>query len=380
MGTSGAKSAGARPAAGANAANWTDETWWRAEIDAAIDGRDPVLSNVRITLAHRELSLALREVTGAGSGANFHTWAVWGSKKAGRTIRQEDVPWLPGAGAGLGAALGAAVAMSVARSAPTSAPTSAPRRAPRTRMLAAAVTAGTALNALIHRVLSATATQIFGGNVTVLDDIGRQTARFVSTFLDPAARTDAELERFLAPLRTGPTDQGGQELLRTAYRHYLEVARTPPSDERDERMLTANLLAILHEHHRLDPYIDAAMPRSVRPLVTRYLLTFSLGTEVMRVSRDVTARGPAGFPDTLRTIEFPELARLLDGPGGLDRTPNSLDGSGAGDWTALADRMNFIVDLFRTRQFDDNLFAPPFPQPEWDALIRSHPNLRSCQR
>ena len=130
------------------------------------------------------------------------------------------------------------------------------------------MTAGTALNALIHRVLAATATQIFGGNVTVLDDIGRQTARFVSTFLDPAARTDAELERFLAPLRTGPTDQGGQELLRTAYRHYLEVARTPPSDERDERMLTANLLAILHEHHRLDPYIDAAMPRSVRPLVT----------------------------------------------------------------------------------------------------------------
>ena len=376
MGTSGAKAAGAQPAGGAQPANWADETWWRAEIDAAIDGRDPVLSNVRITLAHRELSLALREVTGTGSGANFHTWAVWGSKKAGRTIRQEDVPWLPVAGAGLGAALGAAAAASAARSAARS----APGRAPRTRMLAAAVTAGTALNALIHRVLSGTATQIFGGNVTVLDDIGRQTARFVSTFLDPAKRTDAELERFLALLRTGPTDQGGQELLRTAYRHYLEVARTPASDERDERMLTANLLAILHEHHRLDPYIDAAMPRSVRPLVTRYLLTFSLGTEVMRVSRDVTARGPAGFPDTLRTIESPELARLLDGPGGLDRTPNSLDGSGAGDWTTLADRMNFIVDLFRTRQFDENLFAPPFGQSEWDALIRSHPNLRSCQR
>ena len=169
-------------------------------------------------------------------------------------------------------------------------------------------------------------------------------------------------------------------MLRTAYRHYLEVARTPPSDERDERMLTANLLAILHEHHRLDPYIDAAMPRPLRPLVTRYLLTFSVGTEVMRVSRDVTARGAAAFPETLRTIELPELACLLDGPGGLDRTPNSLHGSGAGDWTELADRMNFIVDLFRSRQFDENLFAPPFPQAEWDALIRRHPDLRSCRR
>ena len=356
--------------------SWTDETWWRAEIDAAIDGRDPVLSNVRITFAHRQLSLALRQITGPGSGANFHTWAVWGSKKAGRTIRREDVPWLPRATTTLGA--GATVAVL--------------RRAPRTRLLAAAVTAGAAVNALTHRVLSRTATQIFDGNVTVLDDIGRQTARFVSTFLDPADRTDDELERFLAPLRTGPAHEGGQELLRVAYRHYLEVARTPPSDERDERMLTANLLAILHEHHRLDPYIDAAMPRLLRPLVTRYLLTFSLGPEVMRVSRDVTARGTAAFPETLRTIELPELARLLDGPGGadgpggvdgqagLDRTPDSLLGSGARDWTELTDRMNFIVDLFRTRQFDENLFAPPFSQPEWDALVSAHPDVRSCVR
>ena len=348
----------------AGRADWTDETWWRAEIDAAIDGRDPVLSNVRITLAHRQLSLALREVTGPSSGANFHTWAVWGSKKAGRTIRQEDVPWLPGVATALGAGAAGAVA----------------RRTTRTRMLTAALTAGVTLNALIRRVLSRTSTQIFGGNVTVLDDIGRQTARFVSTFLDPADRTDDRLEQFLAPLRTGPAETGGQELLRTAYRHYLEVARTPPSDERDERMLTANLLAILHEHHRLDPYIDAAMPHMVRPLVTRYLLTFSLGTEVMRVSRDVVARGPGAFPETLGTIELPELARLLGGPGGLDRTPNSLHGSGARDWTELADRMNFIVDLFRTRQFDENLFAPPFSQPEWDALVRAHPDVRSCAR
>ena len=96
---------------------------------------------------------------------------MWGSKKAGRTIRQEDVPWLPGLGVGVGAALGAAAATAASRA--------AGRSAPRTRLLAAAVTAGGALNALTHRVLSGTATQIFGGNVTVLDDIGRQTALHV---------------------------------------------------------------------------------------------------------------------------------------------------------------------------------------------------------
>ena len=70
----------------------------------------------------------------------------------------------------------------------------------------------------------------------------------------------------------------------------------------------------------------------------------------------------------------------LDGPSGLDRTPDSVLGSGARDWTELADRMNFIVDLFRTRQFDEHLFASPFSPPEWDALVRAHPDVRSCAR
>jgi hypothetical protein len=71
---------------------WSDQAWWHARIDHAIDVRHPVLSNLRITLVHRELSLALRRLIGDDSGANFHTWAVWGSKTAGRTIRREDLP------------------------------------------------------------------------------------------------------------------------------------------------------------------------------------------------------------------------------------------------------------------------------------------------
>ena len=54
-----------------------------------------MLANLRITLVHRDLSLALRRLIGDSSGANFHTWAVWGSKTAGRTIRHEDLP-MPG--------------------------------------------------------------------------------------------------------------------------------------------------------------------------------------------------------------------------------------------------------------------------------------------
>jgi len=53
-------------------------------IDDALATADPVLCNLKITLAHSELSIGLHERLGPESGANFHTWAVWGSKKAGR--------------------------------------------------------------------------------------------------------------------------------------------------------------------------------------------------------------------------------------------------------------------------------------------------------
>src|SRR5690349_21671481 len=71
-----------------------DPAWWTDQIDEAITTPDPGLANLRVTVVHYRLSLALRSVLGPDSGANFHTWATWGSKKAGTTIRQEDVPHL----------------------------------------------------------------------------------------------------------------------------------------------------------------------------------------------------------------------------------------------------------------------------------------------
>ena len=297
---------------------WADQARWSARIDEAVDDCDPVLSNLRITLVHRELSIALRWLIGDDSGANFHTWAVWGSKTAGRTIRREDLP-VP---------------------------------------LRALTSAG-----VLGRLADRAARSIFSGNATVLDDIGRQSARFLS-----AAASDETFEAFEAQLRPGPPESGGQDLLRAAYRHYRKAAGTADADRRDELMLYANLLAILHEHHRLEPYIDASLPKPVRRLVTARLLGFSIGHESMRVSENVAPDRGAAFPATLATIEDRDLAALLDGPRGLDRTPDSLDGSAAHDWTELSDRMNFICDLFRSRQLDPELFEPPYTDAQ-DAAI-----------
>jgi hypothetical protein len=339
---------------------WAEQTWWKDRIDAATSGTDPVLCNLKITLAHAELSTALHEITGPESGANFHTWAVWGSKKAGRTIRQQDISLLSPTGvralAAIGAGVGAAVSQGTVR-----------RRAGTS--LAAGASIGAGLRTTRRAFLGQAAQRIFGGNVTVLTDIGRQSARFVCAFLQPSHRTEAGLEEFLSGLRPGSASVGGQDLLREAYRCYFQAAREPDADRRDESMLCANLFAILHEHQRLEPYIDSSVPRPLRRLVTEHLLSYSVGPEGMRVSRDVPQLHGTAFPQTLQTIEMPELQSFLDGPQGWDRTPDTLTGSAAEDWTRLADRMNYIVDLFRSRQDDSNLFAAPFSDRQRDAIL-----------
>lgn len=230
-------------------------------------------------------------------------------------------------------------------------------------------TAGALANSAVGRLVNRAANDIFGGNATVLEDIGRQTARFVSLLSRPGEDREGRLADFLAGLRAGPAMSGGQDLLRGAYRHYYDAGRETDRDRRDELMLCANLLAILHEHQRLQPYIAASVPRPLRRFVTKRLLGFSVGAEAMKVSIDVPTRGASPFPDTLMTIEDPELESLLVGPQGWDRTPNSPAGSAAGDWTKLSDRMNFIVDLFRTRQADPMLFAPPYPDRQRETIL-----------
>jgi hypothetical protein len=346
------------------AQQWADDAWWQAYIDAAVGGSDPVISNLRITLAHEELSLALSQITGRESGANFHTWAVWGSKTAGRTIRREDLPLRPRDGEMLGALLagGATVAL---------------RRGKVSRRLGLTMLRGAAAVGLVSGAadlfVDRAASHIFGGNVTVLDDIGRQSARFVSVLSRPSENRDREVQEFLAGLQPGPTTSGGQDLLRGAYRHYYDASRETDRDRRDELMLCGNLLAILHEHQRLQPYIKASVPPVLERFVTKRLLGFSVGAEAMKVSVDVPTRGPSPFPDTLMTIEAPDLANLLVGPHGWDRTPNSPVGSAAGDWTNLSDRMNFIVDLFRSRQADPGLFTPPYSDGQREAILTGRP-------
>ena len=168
----------------------------------------------------------------------------------------------------------------------------------------------------VGRLADRAARSIFSGNATVLDDIGRQSARFLS-----AAASDGAFEAFEAQLRPGPPESGGQDLLRAAYRHYREAAGAADPDHRDELMLYANLLAILHEHHRLEPYIDASLPKPVRRLVTARLLGFSIGHESMRVSENVAPDRGAAFPGRLPRSRTATSRRCSTVPAGWTGPP-----------------------------------------------------------
>ncbi|WP_263355930.1 hypothetical protein [Acidicapsa ligni] len=68
----------------------TSERWIKA-IEEACAEPDMSYSNQLITRLHYLLSEALADRLGRAGGPNFHSWAVWGSRKAGATIRQEDL-------------------------------------------------------------------------------------------------------------------------------------------------------------------------------------------------------------------------------------------------------------------------------------------------
>ena len=347
-------------------AHWTDQEWWTAQIDSAIADPDPAAVNSRITLLHRELALALRRVTGADAGPTYHAWAVWASLKAGRVIRREEggsvVAGAPLAGFATGCL-------------------SATAHRGRGRHLGARITgaigvgvlAAVAARAGARRAQSQASSAILAGNVAVIDDVGRHSARFACMFARPADRTEDTLEEFLAPLSSVPSAQGGQSLLRQAYRQYFRAAGESDPFLRDQAVLLGNLSILLHEHWRLQRFFDAAIPHGARRIVTAHLLHYEVAGETLSVGCDVTPlAGLDAYPQTLTDVVLPELQAFLDQ---WERKPNTTKGSAAHDWTRIGDRMNYIVELLRTRHHNPELFRAPFDQAT-QALILARADRR----
>lgn len=99
---------------------------------------------------------------------------------------------------------------------------------------------------------------------------------------------------------------------------------------------------------------------------TKFLMELRLPDGILRLGCDVPSPpGAPLFPPALQTLDDSELQALLErfGAGGP-----TARGSGAKNWADLPERMQYILELFRSRQQDPRLFEPPF-DPEQTAAI-----------
>lgn len=301
---------------------------------------DPVLRNLQITQSYHDLGVAIAERLGRRD-ACWASFAVWASRTAGRFIRGE---WLP---------------------------------EPLRRVLARMSPGGSRrIEGLDERIGS----HLAEGNRKVYAEIAPLFVELVRLLDLPAADRPAALDRSLATLRPGAVQHGGQAALSRALRAFVEAASLPTGPERAQQILLGNLLIGAHEQYRLQAQIEGALDlvgrlrpafrdarlrgawrrleARLRQHVTHAMVRLDLPGLSVSVGRDVPAL-PDGsmFPADLRSVSHPELRAVL---ARFDRTPDTTRGSAAADWGDYGDRMNYVVDLFRSRQQLPGLSHPPF--------------------
>ena len=356
------------------------------DVDRIAGGAEPVRRNLQITLCYSDLSDALGALM--PGNANWCTFAVWASKQAGVTIRDEDL-----------------------------------ERALRARLLRSGVLQGTILRlidlvggSVEHHVhVLAKVIADFGpfrrsseavarGNRKVYEEIGREFARFLPLVAKGRQESRDAIDEFCSALRPGaPPD--GQQLLRDAFHAYYRARFDPDPDRAAQLALLANLKIGFHEQNRLQPEIAEALdavvvpPAALQDLVhdavveqlplfgrlTRFLLPWirrrykalaaDIAEELAQVAEDVATQHLMSImlppdrilslahdldlpiPLALQTLTNEDLVALLSP---LEPTPGSLAGTGARDWADLDERMRFIAALFRCEQQDALLFGWPF--------------------
>lgn len=310
----------------------------QAVVAAIIQDPEPVRRNYAITRSYHELTRAVGERMGTGD-IPWTGFAAWASETAGEFIRRD---WLAPELHGL--------------------------------LSRAKGPVGLLYNEMDLRVR----TLVAAGNLKVYAEIAPRFVELLAV-LDSAGARRARLRRALiAGLRAGPVQSGGQAALAQALDAYLEAAECVDDRRRAQLVLLANLLIGYHEQYRLQPEIAGSLgaasvalpaPRGlwqralqrrfiaiVRRFSTRFM-QIRLPGAPLKLGEDVPPLGRAGmFPEALARVDLPALARLLEA---FDRTPDTVEGSAARDWAALDDRMNYLVDLFRTRQRDPRLWASP---------------------
>lgn len=365
----------------------------QAEVETIIRMEDPVLRNLHITQTYHVLTLALTDVFGE-TDASWCAQATWASKTAGQFIRKDVLPGLM-------------------RDLLERADVVTRGIAELQDRLLGAWGASVGIPFVLSRALEAAtdevARHVARGNLIVFEELGPLYTAMLEAFRGLTRPDPGAVERLVSRLAPGPIEEGGQDMLIRAVRAYHDAIFTQELRKRAELMFLANALVGYHEQTRLQGPVSSALnaplrelfldhlvefcrtdpnsrvrdlpdwgvrkaftplanrlERCWRELATHALMTMVLPDLTLRLAEDIPALTPEeDFPPNLMRLEHPELVALM---AELDRTPDDTAGSAARDWGRLSDRMNLIVDLFRSRQQHRLMYDQPFTFLQVDAF------------
>lgn len=245
---------------------------------------------------------------------------------------------------------------------------------------------------IIGRILTGISLRISEGNLLVFAELALAYNDFVAEFSADDDQDKDKLAEYLGHFRPGPVEEGGQGYLIEAFKAYYEARLAADAKRKAELVFLANMLVGLHEQTRLQPKIAEALytpvdkvlgeqVRMITPLgnrisgwlhkallgishrvfariATQLFMTIYLPTGDLRLGSDVRpSKRDESFPPDLQKIQSERVLEIL---ARYDRSGDTLRRSRADDWSNLDDRMNFIVDLFRSYQQARALFEPPF--------------------
>ena len=334
----------------------------RQIIEESINETSPAESNQKVTAAHFVLSEALQELIGKEAGPNFHSWAVWGSKKAGVTIRQEDLDTALKNATNVSGIVGLIVGMSVAAAViwlfiSTSVSIIF-------FLIFAGGIIGGIVGALTGRAIARysraeAARLILEGNQTVLEDIGGKTVQFVNDF-----KTN-DFNDFFNGFRKGKTSESGQNLLKEAFTAYQKASIAENIQEKRQWTCFANCLAILHEHIRLQPYISKSLPFIIRRCVTQRMMTFDVGEISLSVSKEFSALNNGYEAVELEDRHKERLVELMNQEYPSTKISSKIlfdkrESYAAKNWTSIEQRMRYIWELFGRFHLEPQVRTKPF--------------------
>ena len=364
---------------------------------------DPALRNLWITQSYADLGRRLLAVF--GTDQSWCTFATWASATAGVSIRHDELPARV-------IALVESYDVHIERIVEDTNRTH-PLLA---RLGAVGPLERSHVERLIRHALRRVSESVAHGNNLVYAELAPLFVRLVECLESRTFTWTCDHQAVLAAIGVPSRDEN--PLVNLAFDRYLAAAVASNPQSRAQHILTANVAAVLHEQRRLHDDITTALdaglidvgnviveeggrtlPPRINQLVvdavrqrvaphvdalwdhiaTHLLMTINVPDATLHLGRDVppSVDGASLFPLSLRDYTEPALSKLM---AHWDLTGGTGRGSGASDWSDLHQRMNYIVNLFRSRQQDLSLTSAPFTERELGAMIATADHIDDTRR